>query len=163
MPAVVAENPPEFRELVLSSLAARANSPRATLFLTGGNGIALWAIGRFPESEAALAEFLEMASTLPGLVFEASSVRWIRSTVLFFLGRFDELRRMQDDTLRDIYARETASHVATVRDYLARESQLAEPHALPEEVYRACHTLSGSSKMAQARHGIRLAEVVRRP
>ncbi len=63
-----------------------------------------------------------------------------------------------DDTLRDIYARETAAHVATVRGYLARESQLPEPHALPEDVYRACHTLSGSSKMAQARHGIRLAE-----
>ena len=63
-----------------------------------------------------------------------------------------------DDTLRDIYARETAAHVATVRSYLARESQLPEPHALPEDVYRACHTLSGSSKMAQARHGIRLAE-----
>ena len=63
-----------------------------------------------------------------------------------------------DDTLRDIYARETATHVATVRGYLTRESKLPEPHALPEEVYRACHTLSGSSKMAQARHGIRLAE-----
>ncbi|HYC10452.1 MAG TPA: Hpt domain-containing protein, partial [Steroidobacteraceae bacterium] len=63
-----------------------------------------------------------------------------------------------DDTLRDIYARETAAHVAAVRAYLARESQLPEPHTLPEEVYRACHTLSGSSKMAQARHGIRLAE-----
>ena len=63
-----------------------------------------------------------------------------------------------DDTLRDIYARETATHVATVRAYLARESKLPEPHTLPEEVYRACHTLSGSSKMAQARHGIRLAE-----
>ncbi|MBV8341606.1 MAG: chemotaxis protein CheA, partial [Gammaproteobacteria bacterium] len=63
-----------------------------------------------------------------------------------------------DDTLRDIYARETAAHVATVRSYLARESGLAEPHALPEDVYRACHTLSGSSKMAQARHGTRLAE-----
>jgi len=63
-----------------------------------------------------------------------------------------------DDTLRDIYARETAAHVATVRGYLAREAQLPEPHALPEDVYRACHTLSGSSKMAQARHGIRLAE-----
>jgi len=63
-----------------------------------------------------------------------------------------------DDTLRDIYARETAAHVAAVRAYLARESQRAEPHTLPEEVYRACHTLSGSSKMAQARHGIRLAE-----
>src|SRR5213082_3100437 len=48
-----------------------------------------------------------------------------------------------DDTLRDIYARETAAHVATVRGYLARESQLPEPHTLPEDVYRACHTLSG--------------------
>ncbi|HEY2808079.1 MAG TPA: Hpt domain-containing protein [Steroidobacteraceae bacterium] len=63
-----------------------------------------------------------------------------------------------DDTLRDIYAREAATHVATVRAYLAREAALPEPHPLPEEVYRACHTLSGSSKMAQARHGIRLAE-----
>ncbi|MGH8304331.1 MAG: Hpt domain-containing protein, partial [Steroidobacteraceae bacterium] len=65
---------------------------------------------------------------------------------------------LQDDTLRDIYARETATHVATVRGFLAREAQHPEPHPLPEEVYRACHTLSGSSKMAQARHGIRLAE-----
>ena len=67
-------------------------------------------------------------------------------------------RPSPDDTLRDIYARETATHVATVRAYLAREAALPEPHPLPEEVYRACHTLSGSSKMAQARHGIRLAE-----
>ena len=29
---------------------------------------------------------------------------------------------------------------------------------LPEEVYRACHTLVGSSTMAEARHGMRLAE-----
>ncbi len=29
---------------------------------------------------------------------------------------------------------------------------------MPEPVYRACHTLAGSSKMAEARHGIRLAE-----
>ncbi len=65
---------------------------------------------------------------------------------------------LPDETLRDIYARETAAHVATVRAWLARESGLPEPHSLPEEVYRACHTLSGSSKMAQARHGIRLAE-----
>src|SRR5262249_11397099 len=55
-------------------------------------------------------------------------------------------------------SRETANHVATVRAYLDREERLPEPHAIPEDVYRACHTLSGSSKMAQARHGIRLAE-----
>ena len=67
-------------------------------------------------------------------------------------------RSLPDETLRDIYARETAAHVATVRAFLKREASLPEPHLLPEEVYRACHTLSGSSKMAQARHGIRLAE-----
>jgi chemosensory pili system protein ChpA (sensor histidine kinase/response regulator) len=63
-----------------------------------------------------------------------------------------------DDVLRDIYTRETGTHVATVRSYLEREQRAPEPHAIPEDVYRACHTLSGSSKMAQARHGIRLAE-----
>jgi chemotaxis protein histidine kinase CheA/CheY-like chemotaxis protein len=63
-----------------------------------------------------------------------------------------------DDVLRDIYTRETANHVATVRAYLDREEGMSEPHAIPEDVYRACHTLSGSSKMAQARHGTRLAE-----
>ena len=30
------------------------------------------------------------------------------------------------------------------------------PHVVSEEAYRACHTLSGSSRMAEARHGIRL-------
>lgn len=63
-----------------------------------------------------------------------------------------------DDLLRDIYSRETASHVATVRAYIERESSRPAPHVLTEDVYRACHTLSGSSKMAEARHGIRLAE-----
>ena len=63
-----------------------------------------------------------------------------------------------DDVLREIYARETNTHVATVRAYLEREAGMAEPHVLPEDVYRACHTLSGSSKMAQARHGTRIAE-----
>ncbi len=63
-----------------------------------------------------------------------------------------------DDALRDIYARETASHIGVVRAYIARESGPGEPHELPEEVYRACHTLSGSSTMAGARHGVRLAQ-----
>ncbi len=60
--------------------------------------------------------------------------------------------------LREIYARETATHVATVRQWLTREQPHPAPHVLTEEVYRACHTLSGSSKMAEARHGIRLSE-----
>jgi chemosensory pili system protein ChpA (sensor histidine kinase/response regulator) len=63
-----------------------------------------------------------------------------------------------DEALREIYTRETGAHVATIRSYLQRESLGGEPHLLPEDVYRACHTLAGSSKMAQARHGVRLAE-----
>jgi chemosensory pili system protein ChpA (sensor histidine kinase/response regulator) len=63
-----------------------------------------------------------------------------------------------DAALREIYARETASHVALVRGWLARERRLGAPHVLPEEVYRACHTLAGSSTMAEVRHGIRLAD-----
>ncbi|HEX5459811.1 MAG TPA: Hpt domain-containing protein [Steroidobacteraceae bacterium] len=63
-----------------------------------------------------------------------------------------------DEALREIYTRETGAHVATIRNYLKRESLSTEPHLLPEDVYRACHTLAGSSKMAQARHGVRLAE-----
>jgi chemosensory pili system protein ChpA (sensor histidine kinase/response regulator) len=62
-----------------------------------------------------------------------------------------------DTLLREIFARETTGHVATVRAWLARERTHAAPHLLPEDVYRACHTLCGSSKMAEARHGIRLA------
>jgi chemosensory pili system protein ChpA (sensor histidine kinase/response regulator) len=63
-----------------------------------------------------------------------------------------------DAALREIYARETASHVGSVRQWLERERYLSGPHELPEEIYRACHTLVGSSTMAEARHGIRLAE-----
>jgi chemosensory pili system protein ChpA (sensor histidine kinase/response regulator) len=63
-----------------------------------------------------------------------------------------------DQALRDIYARETASHVSSVRSWIARERAAGAPHVLPEEIYRACHTLVGSSTMAEARHGIRLAE-----
>ena len=63
-----------------------------------------------------------------------------------------------DAVLADIYARETSAHVSAVRAYLERESSASPPHALPEEIYRAVHTLSGSSNMAEARHGIRLAQ-----
>jgi chemosensory pili system protein ChpA (sensor histidine kinase/response regulator) len=69
-----------------------------------------------------------------------------------------ESANAQDDVLRDIYTRETNAHVATVREYLRQENQRPQPHELTEAVYRACHTLSGSSTMAAARHGIRLAQ-----
>ncbi len=62
------------------------------------------------------------------------------------------------NALREIYLRETDAHVQTVRAFLGDRRWRSEPHRLTEAVYRACHTLSGSSKMAEAHHGIRLAE-----
>jgi chemosensory pili system protein ChpA (sensor histidine kinase/response regulator) len=63
-----------------------------------------------------------------------------------------------DPLLHDIYSKETSSHLAEIREYLRKRSGQPAPHHLPESVYRAIHTLSGSSKMAEARHGIRITE-----
>jgi chemosensory pili system protein ChpA (sensor histidine kinase/response regulator) len=63
-----------------------------------------------------------------------------------------------DPLLHDIYSKETSSHLAEIREYLQKRSGQSAPHHLPESVYRAIHTLSGSSKMAEARHGIRVTE-----
>jgi chemosensory pili system protein ChpA (sensor histidine kinase/response regulator) len=63
-----------------------------------------------------------------------------------------------DPMLHDIYSKETSSHLAEIREYLRKRADQPAPHDLPEPVYRAIHTLSGSSKMAEARHGIRITE-----
>ena len=63
-----------------------------------------------------------------------------------------------DPMLHEIYSKETSSHLTEIREYLRKRTGQAAPHDLPESVYRAIHTLSGSSKMAEARHGIRITE-----
>jgi chemosensory pili system protein ChpA (sensor histidine kinase/response regulator) len=63
-----------------------------------------------------------------------------------------------DPQLHEIYSKEVSSHLAEIRSYLRKRTGLPAPHELPESVYRAIHTLSGSSKMAEARHGIRITE-----
>ena len=67
-------------------------------------------------------------------------------------------RPAMDPVLHDIYSRESAEHLATIRDFLARTESLPPPWTVSESLYRACHTLSGSSKMAEARQGIKVAE-----
>ncbi|HZE45006.1 MAG TPA: Hpt domain-containing protein [Steroidobacteraceae bacterium] len=68
------------------------------------------------------------------------------------------LKPVMDPALHEIYSKETSSHLAEIREYLQKRSEQPAPHELPEAVYRAIHTLSGSSKMAEARHGIRITE-----
>ena len=41
-----------------------------------------------------------------------------------------------------------------------RTANTARRTCCPKTVYRACHTLLGSSTMAEARHGMRLAEPI---
>jgi chemosensory pili system protein ChpA (sensor histidine kinase/response regulator) len=65
---------------------------------------------------------------------------------------------VMDPQLHEIFSKETSSHLAEIREYLRKRAQQPAPHDLPESVYRAIHTLSGSSKMAEARHGIRITE-----
>ena len=65
---------------------------------------------------------------------------------------------VMDPQLHEIFSKETSSHLAEIREYLRKRAGLPAPHDLPESVYRAIHTLSGSSKMAEARHGIRITE-----
>jgi chemosensory pili system protein ChpA (sensor histidine kinase/response regulator) len=62
----------------------------------------------------------------------------------------------EDLQLREIYSRETQVNIAAVQRYVDGERSRGAPHLVSEEAYRACHTLSGSSRMAEARHGIRL-------
>src|SRR6204780_3117826 len=68
------------------------------------------------------------------------------------------LKPEMDPALHEIYSKETSSHLSEIREYLSKRSEQPAPHELPETVYRAIHTLSGSSKMAEARHGIRITE-----
>jgi chemosensory pili system protein ChpA (sensor histidine kinase/response regulator) len=68
------------------------------------------------------------------------------------------LKPAMDPALHEIYSKETSSHLAEIREYLQKRSEQPAPHELPETVYRAIHTLSGSSQMAEARHGIRITE-----
>ena len=65
---------------------------------------------------------------------------------------------LMDPQLHEIYSKETSSHLTEIRDYVRKRTGQPAPHDLPESVYRAIHTLSGSSKMAEARHGIRITE-----
>ena len=63
-----------------------------------------------------------------------------------------------DPVLHDIFRKETAGHVAVVRDYIARCREAVAPYPVTEALHRAAHTLSGIAKTAGVRQGIKVAE-----
>ncbi len=100
------------------------------------------------------------AGVLPGPGAMADSVvpTALRAPAPGSAGRPATGPAVMDPQLHEIYSKETSSHLAEIRDYLRKRAGQPAPHDLPESVYRAIHTLSGSSKMAEARHGIRITE-----
>ncbi|HEY7640973.1 MAG TPA: Hpt domain-containing protein [Steroidobacteraceae bacterium] len=67
-----------------------------------------------------------------------------------------------DPGLHEIYAKETAGHLATLREFIAACDLATPPYVITEDVHRSCHTLSGTAKTAGARQGIKIAEPLNR-
>jgi len=53
-----------------------------------------------------------------------------------------------DPVLADIFVREMRGHLAVMRDFLGASERQPAPHTVAEPLYRACHTLLGSARMA---------------
>lgn len=67
-----------------------------------------------------------------------------------------------DPGLHEIYAKETAGHLATIHKFIAGCRLATPPYVVTEDLHRSCHTLSGTAKTAGARQGIKIAEPLNR-
>jgi chemosensory pili system protein ChpA (sensor histidine kinase/response regulator) len=69
---------------------------------------------------------------------------------------------VMDPGLHEIYAKETAGHLATIREFIGACALASAPYSVTEDLHRSCHTLSGTAKTAGARQGIKIAEPLNR-
>ena len=67
-----------------------------------------------------------------------------------------------DPGLHEIYAKETAGHLANIREFITACDLATPPYPVTEDLHRSCHTLSGTAKTAGARQGIKIAEPLNR-
>ncbi len=67
-----------------------------------------------------------------------------------------------DPGLHEIYAKETAGHLAAIRKFITACELANAPYPVTEDLHRSCHTLSGTAKTAGARQGIKIAEPLNR-
>ena len=67
-----------------------------------------------------------------------------------------------DPVLHEIFAKETAGHLAVIRAFVNNCDVVPGPHSVTDALHRACHTLSGTAKTAGARQGIKIAEPLNR-
>ena len=69
---------------------------------------------------------------------------------------------LMDPALHEIYAKETAGHLAVIRKFISACALANAPYQVTEDLYRSCHTLSGTAKTAGARQGIKVADPLNR-
>jgi chemosensory pili system protein ChpA (sensor histidine kinase/response regulator) len=62
-----------------------------------------------------------------------------------------------DPVLADIFVKETRGHLGAIRDFLDGATPGTGTHSVPEPLYRACHTLLGSARMAGYEPAMKLA------
>ncbi len=62
-----------------------------------------------------------------------------------------------DPVLADIFVKEMRGHLGVIRQFLEGTTPGGGPHSIGEPLFRACHTLLGSARMAGFEPGMRLA------
>ncbi len=67
-----------------------------------------------------------------------------------------------DPALHEIYSKETAGHLAIIREYIAACEAVPAPYLVTEDLHRSCHTLSGTAKTAGVHQGIKITEPLNR-
>jgi len=75
----------------------------------------------------------------------------------------DEVAALEmDPVLLDIFSKETAGHLKVIGDYLEACKGFRPPFQVSDKLYRACHTLHGSSNMANVDRGVAVAGTLNR-
>ena len=67
-----------------------------------------------------------------------------------------------DPVLQEIFTKESAGHLQTIKKYLEECRQNTPPHEVTETLHRSCHTLNGSANMAGVEPAVKVAEPLNR-
>ena len=67
-----------------------------------------------------------------------------------------------DPVLLDIFSKETAGHLQAIKDYVEACAGHQPPFHVTDKLYRACHTLHGSTNMANVERGVAVAGALNR-
>jgi chemosensory pili system protein ChpA (sensor histidine kinase/response regulator) len=74
----------------------------------------------------------------------------------------DPLSHDMDPVLKEIFVKESRGHLAAMGAYIEASRDQLAPYRITDELYRACHTLSGSARMAGVGPAVAIATPLER-